>query len=554
MATQILDHLGNPISSASMRGASERQTINMRELHTAMEMHPGRALTPRRINNILAQAEQGDLLPLQDLADDMQERDGKIFSVLGQRSSAVQLMPLTITEPANATAAEKALTKAAADLWQQAALDLPELVGWCMAGVLKGFAPIEMTWDYRDGAQLPTLTQAQQRWFVCGQGLGTAGTTVQAQASRNTLLLRTTDGAQALRPLNWIVHRHPSLSGYMSRQSLARVLVWPYIFKHYALRDLAEFLEIYGIPLRLGTYPITASDEDKATLLRAVSEIGHNAAGIVPQGMAIDFQSAADGKHEPFFGMADYMDGIIAMVVLGQTLTSSEGKHGTQALGTVHNDVRLDIAESDARLVGQTLSEQLLRPLIALNIPVPTGTRLPTVVLDAGRDEDLSAYADTLPKLAQAGMRIGVPWAHNKLRIPMAAEGEAVLQGAQAASVAAATTPNPAARQALKARIMAALAAQPHMPPNLLPDNDELDDIVAEMMDEWQPAMGGLVQPLLDELDMAIERGESINSLADRLPALINRMDSTALSALLTKAGFVANTAAQAGAPGFKKV
>jgi phage gp29-like protein len=101
---------------------------------------------------------------------------------------------------------------------------------------------------------------------------------------------------------------------------------------------------------------------------------------------------------------------------------------------------------------------------------------------------------------------------------------------------------------------MAAMAAQaqgdtpaPKMPPNLLPDNDELDDIVAEMMDEWQPAMSPLVQPLLQELDTAIENGESINSLRDRLPALIERMDITALAALLTRAGFVANTAAQAG-------
>jgi phage gp29-like protein len=548
---QILDHLGNPISSASAQGARSRQTATLRELHTDLETHPGRALTPRRVNNILLQAEQGDLLPLQDLADDMQERDGKLFAVLGQRAAAVQLMPISVTAPDNATAAEKALAQQATELWQLAALDLPQLVGWCMDGVLKGFAPVETTWDYRDGYQLPTLAQAQQRWFVCGQGQGSAGSSAQARASRDTLLLRTTDGAQPLRPLNWLIHRHPALCGYTSRQALARVLVWPYLFKHYALRDLAEFLEIYGIPLRLGTYPITASDEDKATLLRAVSEIGHNAAGIIPQGMAIDFQSAADGKHEPFFGMADYMDGIMAMVVLGQTLTSSEGQHGTQALGTVHNDVRLDIAEADARLVGQTLTEQLLRPLVALNLPMPAGTRLPRVVLDAGRDEDLGPYAENLPKLANAGLRIGVQWAHSKLRIPMAADGEAVLQGAEAPP--AAPTPTGPARQALKARVMAALAAQaaaqaqPQFPPNLLPDNDELDDLVAEMVDEWEPAMSPLVQPLLSELDAAIDNGESIQSLRDRLPALIGRMDASALAALIARGGFVANTAAQAG-------
>ena len=561
MATtpQLLDHMGNPITSASVGAARERQSATLRELHTDMETHPGRALTPRRINNILAHAEQGDLLPLQDLAADMHERDGQIFATLDQRSGAVELMPLVITPPDNATVQEQRLAAAAVDLWQAAELDVPSIISHLMGGVLRGFAPMEMTWSYRNNYQLPTLTEAQQRWFVCGQG-DITGASVQARASRNTLLLRTIDGgAEELRPLNWIMHMHPAMGGYVSRQSLARVLVWPYIFKHYALRDLAEFLEIYGIPLRLGTYPITASDDDKATLLRAVAEIGHNAAGIIPQGMMIDFKEAASGTDAPFFGMTDYMDSIIAKVVLGQTLTSSEGKHGTQALGNVHNEVRMDIAESDARLISQTLTAQLLRPLIALNLPVPAGARLPSVVLDSGRDEDLAQYADTLPKLVAVGLPVGVDWALKKLRIPKPADGEAVLQaaatpGTQSLQAAAQVTSRKAQAGAMLRAAMAAMAAQaqgdtpaPKMPPNLLPDNDELDDIVAEMMDEWQPAISPLVQPLLQELDAAIENGESINSLRDRLPALIERMDITALAALLTRAGFVANTAAQAG-------
>lgn len=565
MATtpQLLDHLGNPITSASVGAARERQSATLRELHTDMETHPGRTLTPRRINNILAHAEQGDLLPLQDLAADMHERDGQIFATLDQRSGAVELMPLVITPPDKATAQEQRLAAAAADLWQAAELDVPSIISHLMVGVLRGFAPMEMTWSYRNNYQLPTLTEAQQRWFVCGQG-DITGASVQARASRNTLLLRTIDGgAQELRSLNWIMHMHPAMGGYVSRQSLARVLVWPYIFKHYALRDLAEFLEIYGIPMRLGTYPITASDEDKATLLRAVAEVGHNAAGIIPQGMVMDFKSAASGSHEPFFGMTNYMDSIIAKVVLGQTLTSGEGQHGTQALGKVHNDVRMDIAESDARLIGQTLTAQLLRPLIALNLSVPAGARLPSVVLDAGRDEDLAQYADTLPKLVAVGLPVGVDWALKKLRIPKPADGEAVLQaaatpaapGTQSLQASAQAAARKAQAGAMLRAAMAAMALQaqagdtptPKTPPNLLPDNDELDDIVAEMMDEWQPAMSPLVQPLLQELDTAIENGESINSLRDRLPALVERMDITALAALLTRAGFVASTAAQAG-------
>ena len=61
------------------------------------------------------------------------------------------------------------------------------------------------------------------------------------------------------------------------------MLAWPWLFKNFAVRDLAEFLEIYG-PLRLGTYnPNTSDDKARATLLRAVIGIGHDARPSCPR-------------------------------------------------------------------------------------------------------------------------------------------------------------------------------------------------------------------------------------------------------------------------------
>ena len=90
------------------------------------------------------------------------------------------------------------------------------------------------------------------------------------------------------------MHTHRSRSGCIARTGLFRVLAWPWLFKNFAVRDLAEFLEIYGLPLRLGTYnPNTSDDKARATLLRAVIGIGHDAAAIVPEGMKIEFKEAA---------------------------------------------------------------------------------------------------------------------------------------------------------------------------------------------------------------------------------------------------------------------
>ena len=106
----------------------------------------------------------------------------------------------------------------------------------------------------------------------------------------------------------WLVHKHRSRSGLLVRGGLMRTLVWPYLFKNYSVRDLAEFLEIYGLPTRLGKYAVGADETDKTTLLRAVKEIGHNAAGIIPETMNIELLNAANGSSEPFMAMIDWAD------------------------------------------------------------------------------------------------------------------------------------------------------------------------------------------------------------------------------------------------------
>ncbi|MFW2003639.1 phage portal protein family protein, partial [Acinetobacter ursingii] len=66
----------------------------------------------------------------------------------------------------------------------------------------------------------------------------------------------------------WFNHLHQAKSGYISRAGLYRVLSWQFLFKNYSVRDVMEFLEIYGLPIRNGKYPSGATNEEKMTLQR----------------------------------------------------------------------------------------------------------------------------------------------------------------------------------------------------------------------------------------------------------------------------------------------
>ncbi|STO59294.1 Mu-like phage gp29 [Canicola haemoglobinophilus] len=182
---------------------------------------------------------------------------------------------------------------------------------------------------------------------------------------RNSLRLR--DGSVTgieLQKFGWITHIAKAKTGYLSRIGLVRTLVWPFLYKNYSARDFAEFLEIYGLPMRLGKYPEGATPTEKNTLLRAVMSIGHNAGGIIPRGMEIEFQNAADGDSSSFMAMIEWAEKSMSKAILGGTLTSqADGATSTNALGNVHNEVRSELRDADLKRLQATLTRDLIYPL-----------------------------------------------------------------------------------------------------------------------------------------------------------------------------------------------
>lgn len=509
----ILDQFGRPIERERLQ---EPQTSRLASLRSEFENHPSRGLTPPRLAGILQRAEQGDLVAQHELFQDMEEKDGHLFSEMQKRRTALQNLDWDIVPPPNASAAEKDLAIYAKEMLgtitdiQDVIFDLTDAIG-------HGYVGLELEWQRVERNHLPvTAAHRPQAWFCLSTMPG---------ADRNDLRLR--DGSangEALWPFGWLLHKHKARSGYVSRSGLFRVLAWPYLFKNYAVRDLAEFLEIYGLPLRLGTYHASATDKDKATLLRAVVGIGHDAAAIIPEGMKIDFKDAAKGEESPFDSMIDRMERIESKVILGGTLTSGEGTHGTQALGNVHNEVRHELKKSDARQIAYTLTAGLVYPILAVNKGLSDMRRCPRLVFDTQEPEDLKLYADAVPNLVKVGMRIPASWAHDKLKIPQAQDGEAVLQVPAPASSA---TPAP---QPGQEPLRAALAAQPTA------DIDELDALAAEMLGEWEDDMGELIEPV----EAALAAATSFEDFQAALEQQIAGIDPARLVEILARGNFSA--------------
>lgn len=534
---RIVDHRGNPFEKAVL---TEPQTAKIGWLNRDLQNHQVAGLTPSALVAIFNEAEQGSIVRQAELWEDMEERDGHLGAEMGKRQRAILTVDWTIEPPINASAEEKAWAEELDEIVRGIEI-MDDLFNGMATGIGRGFACIEFDgWELSERIWVPKAACFRpQTWFHLDK------------PTRSQILLRTpgTQG-EALAPFGWIVHKHLAKPGYLARGSMMRQLAWPFLWKNYSVGDLLEFLEIYGLPLRVGTYPANATEAERATLLKAVVNIGHDAAGIIPEGMLIDFKEAAKSGsgNDPFMGLIDWCEKTESKVILGGTLTSqADGKSSTNALGTVHEEVRHDILVADTRHFAKTLREQLLYPISALAGKVTDMRRCPRIVFDTQEPEDFKMLAESLPKLVDVGMQVPLKHAHEILRIPEPKDGEAVLKRA---------TPPPAPgdfpdkkdpfkkKPAVPAQpenlkgdfFMAALLKANEQ--GLYPDQTELDAAIESLTaEQLQAAAEEALAPVIEMLKAQATPEEAMAKLASLYPA----MQTRELEESLSRAMFVAD-------------
>lgn len=509
---QIWDGDGKALDEEQSAGESR-----IGQLKKEFSQHPSKGLTPEKLHKIMEEAEQGNLLSQSELFEDMEEKDPQIGSDLAKRRQMAAELEWQIAAPENATPAEKKATEFCSEVL--GGLDIEDLIIDMGAGIGHGFAMLEVPWD-REGDKR-AVKQPELRphsWFRLHPD------------DQNKLMIRD-ESATGAEPwaLGWVQHRHRARPGYIARTGLHRMLAWPYLFQNYALGDLAQLLEIYGLPARLGYYPRNASEKEKAALLRAVVSLGNSAAGIVPEGMKIDFLQASQGRADMYKVMLDWCEQAKAKVILGGTLTSGTGEGtNTNALGNVHERGLASLIGSDVRQYAATIRRDLLWPMAALNFGVEDLNRAPKFWLDTGEVEDYKVLAEALPTFVGMGMKIPQWWVHEKSGIPKATDEDDIL--------VAGSSVNPSGENdfgALTRKRQAALAALRAKPIVDDATSDQLGILAGEDPTEtWSNRIRTLA-----------ETADSLEDLRDKLVEMIPDLDATQLADLMAEAMSAAHLA-----------
>lgn len=486
------------------------------------------SLTPSRLGMLLRQAADGNHDAYLTLAEEIEERELHYRSVLSTRRLAVSGAPVEVQAADDSAKAKEIADAVRQDLTENDAF--VDLLFDLLDGLGKGFAVSEIIWNTEGKRWVPRAYKWRDpRLFAWNENLEE----LRVYDERDLF-------GKPLAPFKFVSFIPKLKSGVPIRGGLARVAVVAYMFKSYTVRDWHTFMDVFGMPIRLGRYGNDATEPEIQKLRQAVTNIAADAAGLIPDTMSIEFIEAAKtaGGDQLFRGSAEWWDKQISKVVLGQTMTSEDGSSLAQA--KVHNDVRLDIAQADARQLCAAINRDLVRAYVDLNFGAQE--RYPSISLTIDEPEDLRATAEVIEILVKNGVPVPVWWVREKFGIPEAHDGEELL-GASKPPAIEPPPPPPGdegeddeegddALAELNRRI-----AELEMSLNRRARTvDQIDRWAAEAMEDWEPQLGGTVGRVMELARMS----DDYEDFLSRIDAERETMDIDELTESLAAALFAA--------------
>lgn len=193
----------------------------------------------------------------------------------------------------------------------------------------------------------------------------------------------------------------------------------PYvIYKRGGFGDWAQFVEIFGMPQRVGKYS-SMDESSRRALIRAFEEAGSAPYLVIPEETKVENTVMPSGTNGALYN--DFRKACneeILITILGQTMTTQDGS--SLAQGKVHLAVQEKKHRADRRYVQRMLNKYVVPLLDKQGYPVKGGK---FKFLDKAQElnvTDTVQLSDILP--------IPQEYLYDKYNIPQPKEGESIAQ------------------------------------------------------------------------------------------------------------------------------
>lgn len=334
------------------------------------ETHPLIGASIDTLDQIVRQALDGRTRGVQDLFDDMYDRDDRVAAVANTRILAVQSLPWSVRPPKGleedkrAQAIAKACTTILGRCRTGDGQGWSSCVGNIADAVMRGYSVNEIEWGVSaEGWHVPKALHwrhprrfgfdAQGRIVRMDYGDGHAGAVL----------------CESFHPDRFVIHQPTAgHAAYPQRRGIFYRMIFPSLFKRAGWKWWVKGAEKWGQPIAIATLP--AGQEDKKDeALAMLRRLRSDFVGVAWGGVAVE-TIAGSGNLNPaiYSSLVDSANTAIAVVGLGQNLTT-EVQGGSFAATTAHNLVRIDIRTADTMEIDGVASGQLLERVVRYNWP-----------------------------------------------------------------------------------------------------------------------------------------------------------------------------------------
>jgi len=250
----------------------------------------------------------------------------------------------------------------------------------------------KLVFRYDDGSGQQTF-QEDQVGIRVGAGYTQGGTVARRWAVERVNKVAATDHGLAYFLEHWerpllAIHKHmiedaeweaPERAGAIHGVGIRSRLYWSWFQKQETLAWLMEYLERSAFGMEIWSYPAGNPTAYEATRTAAEERIGlgRNIV-LVPRHPDSDILSSDVKRIEPGMAGADVLDRIIReyfghqikRYILGQILTSEAASTGLgSGVASIHLDTYLQIIRYDSINLAETITTDLVQPLIDYNWP-----------------------------------------------------------------------------------------------------------------------------------------------------------------------------------------
>lgn len=256
-----------------------------------------------------------------------------------------------------------------------------------------GISLQNIIWEIKDNLVLPVKHKAIMP------------TSLSEDTKKDELYFQNKDSKKlylkSIDPNRLLIHTHEIDNSQLATNSIAYKLLWTSILKHTIITLNLEFIDKAAVPPLLIKVDDLNDSKKADELFGQMMELKSTSVGMFTKDIELDTLKM-ESKVQ-FDTTIKYLDQKQNEFLVGGNLSgSSDGKVGSQALGSIHENRLMEVVKADSKLINETVTK-FFNQVLALNLASFTPVTFKFILPEQKNHEELKVKSEAIANLTNAG-------------------------------------------------------------------------------------------------------------------------------------------------------